>query len=230
MFLSGVNLPSLLSSPVDEEPIFVAQIAPDVKVIEAPAGHFLFGSPKIGYTTRRKLVLVWGEPAEGVPLPSGMDRAMAVIESIWSATFVDGTWSVPEKIYEGPISWDNWVSSNLSENSGNLAVAVAVGAYSTSARPGIAIFHFTGVRWRVRRYDLHRAPTRIATSLLGDRISIAFVNRSKQQHDGNESVWFTSCRTETMRCAPEWSLSRARFGSTKMLYVHAESDAETKVL
>ena len=68
MFLSGVNLPSLLSSPVDEEPIFVAQIAPDVKVIEAPAGHFLFGSPKIGYTTRRKLVLVWGEPAEGLSL------------------------------------------------------------------------------------------------------------------------------------------------------------------
>jgi len=101
-FITGLNLPRFDSAAL-AHPFFLG--SDDLAgSLGHPSGDFEFLFPQIAVDANDRVHLVWAEAAE--PLVTADDPSFPVLTELWHATYSDGAWSFPVKVFEaGRLYW-----------------------------------------------------------------------------------------------------------------------------
>lgn len=191
--LAGSNVPTLMFRSSYKDVLEIRMLGHAGAPIAQPKGSFAFFFPKIAPTPGGGLTMVWGELAKTAEITELIDWNAVRIGALWSAhyTFTNG-WSIPEKIFDGPVIWEKFAVGEIAARRNVLALAVPLAPDRLDAVGGLVLLRLNGTRWSASTIKLRVNPVVATVALSDTHLTIAFLAAATGPEPDVNSVWTLS--------------------------------------
>lgn len=190
LVLAGSNVQSLLVRSRYKDVLVIGMLGDAGRPITRPTGSFAFLFPKIAPRPSGGLTMVWGESAEADTSPELIDWNAVRVDALWSAHFspVNG-WSIPEKIFDGPVIWEKFAVGEIAARQNELALAVPLASNKQHTLVGLVLLRFNGSHWRASTIELQVNPVVANIALSDTHLIIAFLAAATGPDSDVNSIW-----------------------------------------